>query len=34
MGLAAAAVDLTPRGAPVHVTRVFVPGFRMSELLL
>jgi hypothetical protein len=30
----AGAVDLTPPGIPISVQRVFVPGFRISELLL
>jgi ribosomal protein S12 methylthiotransferase accessory factor len=34
LGVAAAAVDVTPRGAPLCVERVFVPGFRISDLLL
>ncbi len=34
MGLAAAAVDVTPDGSPIAVERVFVPGFRISELLV
>jgi ribosomal protein S12 methylthiotransferase accessory factor len=33
LGVAAAAVDLTPPGVPLHVARVFVPGYRHSELL-
>lgn len=34
MGVAAAAVDLSPAGFPLSVARVFVPGSRVSELLL
>jgi ribosomal protein S12 methylthiotransferase accessory factor len=34
LGVAAAAVDLSPRGVPLSVQRVFVPGFRISDLLL
>lgn len=34
MKVEAAAVELTPRGCPVHVTRVFVPGFRITELVV
>lgn len=34
LGVPATAVDLTPAASPLHVTRVFVPGFRLSELLL
>ena len=34
LGVPALAVDLTPAGSPLHVARVFVPGFRLSELLL
>jgi ribosomal protein S12 methylthiotransferase accessory factor len=34
MGLAAAAVDMSIPGVPLAVERVFVPGFRISELVL
>jgi ribosomal protein S12 methylthiotransferase accessory factor len=34
MELAAASVDLSRPGIPLHVERVFVPGFRISDLLL
>ena len=34
MGLAAAAVDMSLPGVPLAVERVFVPGFRISELVL
>src|SRR5262249_50076620 len=34
LNVAAAAVDLTPPSSPIHVARVFVPGFRFSELLV
>lgn len=34
MELVAASVDLTPKGCPISVARVFVPGFRISDLLL
>jgi ribosomal protein S12 methylthiotransferase accessory factor len=34
LGIQAAAVDLTPEKVPISVQRVFVPGFRISDLLL
>ncbi|MFM2153669.1 MAG: hypothetical protein RL199_2104, partial [Pseudomonadota bacterium] len=34
MGLAAASVDMAPPGSPLAVERVFVPGYRISELVL
>lgn len=34
LGVAAAAVDVTPPGCPLSVQRVFVPGFRISGLLV
>lgn len=34
LGVAAAAVDLSPAHTPLSVQRVFIPGFRLSELLL
>lgn len=34
LGVAAASVDVTPPDCPLSVARVFVPGFRLSELLL
>jgi YcaO-like protein with predicted kinase domain len=34
LGVAAAAVDIAPAHAPLAVERVFIPGFRISDLLL
>jgi YcaO-like protein with predicted kinase domain len=34
MGIAAASVDMSLPGVPLAVERVFVPGFRISELVL
>jgi len=34
LGVAAASIDLSPQGVPLSVARVFVPGFRISDLLL
>jgi ribosomal protein S12 methylthiotransferase accessory factor len=34
LNVAAAAVDVSPQGVPLSVARVFVPGFRISDLLL
>jgi len=34
MGVAAASVDMSLPGSPLAVERVFVPGFRISELVL